>query len=194
MQDIEKIYGLHACISVLNNERRNIIEILCTNDALQKIRNKINNSKYLDKLKVLKRKDLDDKLQTKVHQGIVIFCKKREISFTNKHLYNERDILILDSLNDAQNVGSIIRSAYLFGIQYIFFNDKNSFTINSTLIKAASGSYEKVSLIPVKNIVNLIKDLKRNNFWIFGLDKFGSKKINQVKSETKKSYYTRFGK
>ena len=187
MQDIEKIYGLHACVSVLNNKGRNIIEVLCTDDALQKIRNKINNSKYLDKLKVLNRRELDDRLKTKVHQGIVIFCKKREINFTNKDLYNQREILILDSLNDSQNVGSIIRSAYLFGIQYIFFNAKNSFSINSTLIKAASGSYEKVFLIPVKNIVNLIKELKKNDFWIFGLDNFGSKKITEIEFETKKA-------
>ena len=102
--------------------------------------------------------------------------KKERINFTNKYLNNQREILILDSLNDSQNVGSIIRSAYLFGIQYIFFNENNSFSINSTLIKAASGSYENVYLIPLKNIVNFINDLKKNDFWIFGLDKFWWKK------------------
>ena len=56
LQDIEKIYGLHACVSVLNNKQRNIIEVLCTDDTLQKIRDKINNLKYLNNLKVLKRK------------------------------------------------------------------------------------------------------------------------------------------
>ena len=56
MQDIEKIYGLHACVSVLNNKQRNIIEVLCTNDTLQKIRDKINNFRYLNNLKVLKKK------------------------------------------------------------------------------------------------------------------------------------------
>ena len=187
MQDIEKIYGLHACVSVLNNKQRNIIEVFCTDDTLQKIRDKINNFRYLNNLKVLKRKDLDDRLQTKVHQGIVIFCEKRKINFTNKYLNNQREILILDSLNDSQNVGSIIRSAYLFGIQYIFFNEKNSFSINSTLIKAASGSYENVYLIPLKNIVNFINDLKKNDFWIFGLDNFGEKKITEIESETKKA-------
>ena len=100
---------------------------------------------------------------------------------------NESEILILDSLNDSQNVGSIMRSAYLFGIKYIFFNENNSFSINSTLIKAASGSYENVYLIPVKNIVNFIKDLKKNDFWIFGLDKLGGKKITEIESETKKA-------
>ena len=99
---------------------------------------------------------------------------------------NEREILILDSLNDSQNVGSIIRSAYLFGIKYIFFNENNSFSINSTLIKAASGSYENVYLIPVKNIVNFIKDLKKNDFWIFGLDKLGGKKLLRLNRKQKK--------
>ena len=80
-----------------------------------------------------------------------------------------------------------MRSAYIFGINCILFNEKNSFSINEVLIKAASGAYEKIELIPVKNIVNLIKILKKYNFWVIGLDKFGKKDITTIDKNIKKA-------
>ena len=180
MEQIEKIFGLHACISVLNNKKRKISKILCTKDTLKKIQAKIHNQNFIKNVKILKRLDLDNQLKTTIHQGIVVFAEKRKILAFESKINNQKQVLILDSLNDSQNVGSIIRSANLFGIEYIFFNEKNSFSINPILIKAATGAYEKVNLIPVKNLVNLIKTLKENNFWILGLEASAGKKIAEI--------------
>ena len=54
---------------------------------------------------------------------------------------------MLDSLNDSQNVGSILRTAYLFGVQTVIYNKNNSFKLSSFMIKSASGSYEKIKMI-----------------------------------------------
>ena len=94
-------------------------------------------------------------------------------------------VLILDGLTDSQNVGAIIRSAYLFGIKVIFYSENNSFDINSNLIKASSGSYEKVKLIKVVNLNNLVKTLKSNDYWIIGLD---SKSNDLIESIPKNIY------
>ena len=187
LSDIEKIFGIHACISVLNNNRRKIKKIWCTEETLRKIRKNIINEKKITEIKIYKRSDLDKKLKTTIHQGIVIFCNKLKTGNVSKLLQNEKNILILDSLVDPQNVGSIMRSAYIFGINCIFFNERNSFSINEVLIKAASGSYEKIELIPVKNIVNLIKNLKKYNYWVIGLDKFGKKDITTIDKNIKKA-------
>ena len=72
----------------------------------------------------------------------------------------------MDSLNDSQNVGSIIRTAYLFGVKTIIFNKNNSFKINPFLIKSASGAYEKIKLIETMNINRTIEYRKKINFWI----------------------------
>ena len=153
---------------------------------LVKSKNLLAIKKKIKEFKILNRSDLDKKLKTTIHQGIVVFCYKLELNNEKQLMQNEKNILILDSLIDPQNVGSILRSAYIFGINCIFYNEKNSFSVNEVLIKAASGAYEKVDLIPVKNIVNLIKTLKKYNFWIIGLDKFGESDITTIDKNLKK--------
>ena len=75
---------------------------------------------------------------------------------------NEEDlVVVLDSLNDPQNVGSIIRTAYAFGVQTIIYSKHNSFEINPFLIKSASGAFEKVKLIEVINLNKAIEFLKK---------------------------------
>ena len=187
LNDIEKIFGIHACICVLNNKKRKIQKIWCTDEAFRKIKKFVSNKKKIEELKILNRSKLDQKLKTTIHQGIVVFCYKLELKNERKLMQSEKNILILDSLIDPQNVGSIIRSAYIFGINCIFYNEKNSFSVNEVLIKAASGAYEKIELIPVKNIVNLIKTLKKYNFWIIGLDKFGKNDITTIEKNLKKA-------
>ena len=185
MEEIEKIFGIHACISVLNNQNREISKILCTKDVLKKIQAKVNNQKILKNIRILKRQDLDTQLKTTIHQGIVVYTKKRKILQLQSIIKKQKRILILDSLNDSQNVGSIIRSAFLFGIKCIFFNEKKSFSINPILIKAASGAYENINLNPVTNKINLVKTLKKNNFWILGLEASAKKKISEIDKNLK---------
>ena len=75
---------------------------------------------------------------------------------------NDEDlVIILDSLNDPQNVGSIIRTAYAFDVQTINLIKHNSFEISPFLIKSASGAFEKVKLVEVTNLNKAIEFLKK---------------------------------
>ena len=66
-------------------------------------------------------------------------------------------VIVLDSLNDPQNVGSIIRTAYAFGVQTIIYSKHNSFEISPFLIKCTSGAFEKVKLMEVTNLNKAIE-------------------------------------
>ena len=187
MKDIETIYGIHASISALNNAERKIISFKCTKEVFNKIKDKILNER-IPKFKLVKRKELDHELKINHHQGILV----RATTINNKNfsideIISQKNnlVLILDGLTDSQNVGAIIRSAYLFGIKVIFYSENNSFDINSNLIKASSGSYEKVKLIKVVNLNNLVKTLKSNDYWIIGLD---SKSNDLIESIPKNIY------
>ena len=186
MKNKELIYGIHASLAAILNKNRKITKMLCTKETFLKIKEKLKDFK-IPKYEIVDRKFIDNKLQNKFHQGIVIECEKLEKKQYDEILENyESDILILDSLNDSQNVGAIIRSAYLFGIELIFYNENNSFNINPTLIKSASGAYEKVSLIKVVNINKLILKLKKLGYWIIGLDSSSELSIEKIPSEIKK--------
>ena len=180
MAKFDLIYGFHSSISALNNKKRIIYDCKCTKEIFEKLKTKLNDSK-IAKFKIVDRKKLDNEIQNKLHQGILVKCSKLiEVDIDSALKENPSTILILDSLTDSQNVGAIIRSAYLFGIKLIFYNDNNSFNINPTMTKAASGAFEYVKMIKIVNINNLIKKLKYNDYWILGLDTKGKDKISSI--------------
>lgn len=186
MKNIDIIFGLHASISALNNKKRKLIEILCTDETFKRV-DKILIKHQISNVQFVTRKYLDTILKNKYHQGIMIKSYKLEQRNYDEILESYKSsVLILDSLTDTQNVGSIIRSAYLFGISLIFYNDKNSFDINSSLIKSASGAFEKVNLIKAGNLNNLIKYLKGKKYWIFGLDLKSKMNVSEIPNNLKK--------
>ncbi|MBC33158.1 MAG: 23S rRNA (guanosine(2251)-2'-O)-methyltransferase RlmB [Rickettsiales bacterium] len=187
MKNTEIIFGYHAAISAIKNPKRQIHKLLCTEIVLKR------NLKYLQKfnsniIKVLNREDLDKKLKTNIHQGIALYCNKIHTTYNLREIYNEKIIVILDSLSDSQNVGSIIRTSYLFGVKTILFNKKNSFQITPFLIKASSGAFEKVKIIEVTNLVRAISQLKKNGFWVMGLDNNANKSISGISRDLKKVF------
>jgi len=187
MKKTEIIFGYHAAISAIKNPKRQIHKLLCTEIVLKR------NLKYLQKfnsniIKVLTREDLDKKLKTNIHQGIALYCNKIHTTYNLREIYNEKIIVILDSLSDSQNVGSIIRTSYLFGVKTILFNKKNSFQITPFLIKASSGAFEKVKIIEVTNLVRAISQLKKNGFWVMGLDNNANKSISGISRDLKKVF------
>ena len=187
MKNTEIIFGYHAAISAIKNPKRKIHKLLCTEIVFKR------NLKYLKKfnnniIKFLTREELDKILKTNIHQGIALYCNKIQPTYSLGEIYNEKIIVILDSLSDSQNVGSIIRTSYLFGVKTILFNKKNSFQITPFLIKASSGAFEKVKIIEVTNLVRAISQLKKNGFWVMGLDNNANKSISKISVDLKKAF------
>jgi|TARA_B000000557_G_C20573716_1_gene358326 23S rRNA (guanosine2251-2'-O)-methyltransferase len=54
------------------------------------------------------------------------------------------------------------------------------------MIKSASGSYEKIKMIEVTNLNKTITFLKKNGFWIIGLDSNSNDTVNSISSNIKK--------
>ena len=186
MLKTENIYGFHAAILALNNLDRKIINWYCTKEVFERVKDKIS-LRDLPECKISERKKLDFKFKNNYHQGIIVECTKLKQQDLNEALkeYNST-ILILDSLTDSQNVGAIIRSAYLFGIKLVIYNENNSFDINPALIKSAAGAYEKIKMIKVNNINNTISFLKEKGYWIIGLDAKSECDLSTIRQDIKK--------
>ena len=180
------IFGLHSSLSAITNKNRSIKKIILTEEVLGKNKKIFESITNVEK-KILNRKQIDSLTGVKIHQGIVVYADSlpvKEIS----DIRNEEDlVIILDSLNDPQNVGSIIRTAYAFGVKTIIYSKHNSFEITPFLIKSASGAFENVKLIEVTNLNKTIDFLKKNNFWIVGLDSKSEIEISSVPKDLKKA-------
>lgn len=81
-----------------------------------------------------------------------------------------KQVLILDQVEDPHNLGAIIRSAEAVKIDAIIIAKNRSAEINPTVAKIAVGALEYVKVIQVGNLVQTIKKLKDNGFWVVGTD------------------------
>ena len=184
-KSIEEIFGIHAAKAAIKNPRRKIYSLICSQEFYDTHLHYLKKKK-IEKIKILKRKEIDSLLGFNTHQGVFIKCNFLQNHSIAEIKKNEEIILMLDSLNDSQNVGSILRTAYLFGVQTVIYNKDNSFNLSSFMIKSASGSYEKIKMIQVTNLNKTINYLKKNGFWIIGLDSNSNKTIKTVANDIKK--------
>jgi len=121
------------------------------------------------------------------HQGYALLIEK--IKENNIQFYINQNkinnVLALDGVTDPRNIGSIIRTAVAFGYEAILINKKNFNPKSFLLFKAASGALEKIILIETSNILNEIKILKSNNFWVLGMDGNATQSIQDYEPQLK---------
>ncbi len=182
---IDIIMGQHAALAAIQNLKRIIISLKCTKEFFEKNRFVIE-KRGINKLYIVSRKEIDSEIKNNVHQGILLKCKSLKQISLEEIDKNEKNIVILDSLNDSQNVGSILRTSYLFGIKTIISNKDNSFKINPFLMKSASGAFEKINFIEVINLNRTVERLKKMGYWIIGFDLNAKKNISELPKELKK--------
>ena len=82
-------------------------------------------------------------------------------------------LLLLDELQDPQNLGALIRTADAAGVHGILLPKRRSCPLNAVVAKISAGAVEYVPVIQIGNIVQQLKDLKKQGFWVAGADMDG---------------------
>lgn len=120
------------------------------------------------------KRDLDKKVSG-LHQGIILEIEDYKYASIDSILKLENPlIIILDHIEDPHNFGAIIRTCEAAGVDGIIIPNDRSVEVNGTVVKTSVGTAERVRIVKVTNLVNTIKELKKNGFWIFGTDMEGS--------------------
>jgi len=88
-------------------------------------------------------------------------------------------IVILDGITDPHNLGSLIRTALLMGVDGIILPKDNSAVVGPTVVKVSAGSTEHLKIAQVTNITSTIRYLKDRDFWIAGAAAEGATSIYQ---------------
>jgi 23S rRNA (guanosine2251-2'-O)-methyltransferase len=81
-------------------------------------------------------------------------------------------VLLLDSLNDPQNFGTLIRTAEAIGVHGIVIPLAHTVEVTPSVVNASSGASEHM-LIARSNLAQVIDALKDENIWVVGLDQDG---------------------
>ena len=78
-------------------------------------------------------------------------------------------LLLLDSLQDTQNLGSLIRTAEAVGAHGIVIPKHRSVGVTGAVVKASAGAIEHLKVAQVNGIASAIDELKDRGFWVAGL-------------------------
>ena len=170
------IYGKHAVISALENKSRKIKKMYLAEkqkDFVNKILKLLKSKNYFIKIEKIERKNLDLFFgKNTKHQGIVVIANKI-INPTYKKIFDEKNFshgVILDRLTDPHNVGAIYRSAYNFDLDFVINTEKGSPKESGALLNSSCGCYDKINTYITKNLVDCIKEFKKNDWWVIGGD------------------------
>ena len=113
------------------------------------------------------------------HQGIVALASP--IAFSSLETVLERAasrkempfLLLLDELQDPQNVGALIRSADAAGVHGVLLPRRRSCPLNMVVAKISAGAVNYVPVVQIGNIVQTLRNLKEQGFWVVGADMDG---------------------
>jgi 23S rRNA (guanosine2251-2'-O)-methyltransferase len=110
------------------------------------------------------------------HQGIALVVAPRRWASPDEilALAAERSepalVLVLDSLEDPQNVGTLLRSAEATGVHGAIFPTHRQAPLTPAAVKASAGAVEHLRLAPVDDLAGALADLHVRGLRIVGAD------------------------
>ncbi len=175
----EFIYSRNAVYETLRAKRREIFRIQIAEGAQEK-------GRLDDVLRMAKERRIPvervprprlDKIHRE-HQSVVAEVGAYPYSDVIEILECARNkselpfVLILDSLQDPQNFGSLLRTAEIVGVHGVIIPLAHSVEVTPAVVNASSGASEHL-WIAQSNLSQAIDALKDSDVWIVGLDQNG---------------------
>lgn len=114
------------------------------------------------------------------HQGVVAFAACKEYASLEDIFARAEEageppfILVCDGLEDAHNLGAVLRSAEAAGCHGVIIPKRRSVGLNATVAKTSAGAVEYVPVVRVANLTETLRRLKERGIWVYGLDMDGS--------------------
>jgi len=170
--------GVNNSISLLKSNRF-IIENITILKGGRAQKNKKLKTLLNDKdVFVLDKNEFYKQFSDERKQDIIIQFSGELVKKTIPDFKNRKNVclLALDRIEDPQNFGQIIRTAECGGINGIIFSKHHSAPITETVLKVSQGAFTNINIYEVTNLKQSINQLKKNDFWIIGLE-------NQINSK-----------
>lgn len=185
---MEVIYGINPIRDLLRQDKDGWKKIIIASGRNHSSIKEIIDTAAVKKIPVefCDRKYLDKLTQTRENQGIAGIRKDFAYSdlddlIKNRNKSSEFDlILVLDSIMDPQNLGSIIRAAHCMGANGIVIPEDRAAQVTAAVNKASAGSVQQIPVARVVNLSQTIDYLKGKGFWIFGAEAHGGKSLREV--------------
>jgi 23S rRNA (guanosine2251-2'-O)-methyltransferase len=125
------------------------------------------------------RSSLDRLAGTSAHQGVVALGTAKKYSELES-LPASGILVILDGVEDPHNLGAIIRTAHAAGAAGVVIPERRAASVTDVVAKAAAGALEHLPVVRVTNINRTLEDLKKRDYWIYGLDERGAESYDKI--------------
>ena len=168
-----KIEGRNSVYEALKSDDITVNSLMvekgASNSIIALARTKGVKVSFVDK-SVLDKASIDGK-----HQGYVAdvtdfnYCEIEDILAQNSTPF----VVILDSLSDPHNFGSIIRACECAGVDGIIIGRNRQVAVNDTVVRTSAGAVAHMKIARVTNINNAIKQLQEAGVWVYALDMDG---------------------
>ncbi|MFH1084767.1 MAG: 23S rRNA (guanosine(2251)-2'-O)-methyltransferase RlmB [Chloroflexota bacterium] len=79
-------------------------------------------------------------------------------------------LLVLDSLQDPQNVGSLLRTAEAVGAHGLILPDRRAAQVTPAVSRASAGAAEHLRVAQVVNLARALAELKERGIWAVGVE------------------------
>lgn len=126
------------------------------------------------------------KIADTVHsQGIIALTHQRASSLDHSLLRRSSLIVVVDSISDPGNLGSIIRSADWFGVDAVLLGKGCVELYNEKVVRSTVGSIFHLPIIEGVDLQQALPELKKNDFWVMAASADGKESYILAKAKAK---------
>ncbi len=107
------------------------------------------------------------------HQGVIAFVSPIEYMELEDFLekpHENSSVVILDGVEDAHNLGAIIRTCVCAGVEAVIIPSRRNVQVNSVVEKISAGAVNHIPIIKVNSLVNAVQKMKESDWWIIATD------------------------
>ena len=177
------LYGINPIQEALKAAKRRCYKIVVKEGAVNpRVQTLLTLAKSLDvKIERVHPKEFQKTYGAYAHQSIIGYFSPKEPLKINDLIQqalkttSTPTLVLLDGIKDPQNLGAIVRSAEVFGVQGIILPERRSASITETVAKCSAGAIEIIPVACVNNLVQTVEILKSKGFWAVGVDSTGEK-------------------
>ncbi|AWW35185.1 rRNA methyltransferase [Mannheimia varigena] len=167
-----KVYGENACLALFQQRPESIVRLWATVEGAKKLGEMMS---YLAENKkayhVIDREEMERVTGTEHHGDMCLLVKKSPSFVLEGYLQvpKKQDCLVLlDGVNNAQNVGGIIRTCAFYGVKGIITENVDSLN-SSAAARVAEGGLEFVRALETKNKQIALVQLRQAGYQIVHL-------------------------
>ncbi|MDR2465579.1 MAG: 23S rRNA (guanosine(2251)-2'-O)-methyltransferase RlmB [Streptococcaceae bacterium] len=178
-EEVNFIFGKHAVKESLESGRVNklFVDEKAHGEQVDELKDLA--TKLTVPIKWVSKDKLKELSDGGVHQGVVAAISPYAYKTLDELLAETAEVdepfyLILDSIEDPHNLGSILRTSDAAGVNGIILPKHRAVGITPVVAKTSTGAVEHVSVARVGNLTKTIQVLKEKGFWIFGTDMAGT--------------------